>query len=78
MMVGIDDSGHEKRTAGALLSVRKATVVPDVDRGIDKPVKILIDYMYLHERLGKYRNNEHTTIDHGGPSIGQSMGLQNA
>ena len=37
---------------------RKATVVLDVERGIKGPVKISIDYMYLHERLGRYRNKE--------------------
>ena len=33
---------------------RKAMVVPDVDTGVG-PIKVSSDYMYMHERKGKYR-----------------------
>ena len=32
--------------------------VPDVEAGIDGPIKVSIDYMYLHERVGKFKNTE--------------------
>lgn len=38
---------------------RKPLVVPDIDKGINKPIKISLDYMYLHARVGKNRNVEH-------------------
>ena len=35
---------------------RRAKLVPDIDRSTDGPIKISMDYMYLHERNG--RNND--------------------
>lgn len=35
---------------------RKATIVPDTETG-KGPVKVSIDYMYLHERTGKHRDD---------------------
>lgn len=37
---------------------RKAMLVPDVENGIEGPIKVSIDYMYLHERVGKHRSEE--------------------
>ena len=34
---------------------RGAAIVPDVDKGIDGPIKVSMDYMYLHKRVGKDR-----------------------
>ena len=34
-------------------------VVPDVEWEQDGVIKVSIDYMYLHERVGKYRNVEY-------------------
>ena len=31
-------------------------IVPDVESGGSAPIQVSIDYMYLHERVGKYRN----------------------
>ena len=33
---------------------RRAIVVPDIDTGVG-PTKVSMDYMYLHERSGKYK-----------------------
>ena len=38
---------------------RKALFAPDVEKGVDGPIKISIDYMYLHELLGKLQMEEH-------------------
>ena len=45
-------------------------IVPDVEKGILGPTKISIDYMYLHERVGKYKSVDTNPpqlvmIDHG-------------
>ena len=37
---------------------RKRKVVPDTEKG-DGPIKVSLDYMYLHERAGKYRDVQH-------------------
>ena len=37
-------------------------VVPDIDAGIDGPVRISIDHMYLHERVGKFRSLENSSL----------------
>ena len=37
---------------------RKAIVVPDIDTG-NGPTKVSMDYMYLHERKGKYKETTH-------------------
>ena len=37
---------------------RKAIIVLDVERDIEGPVKVSIDYMYLHERVGEFKNEE--------------------
>ena len=31
----------------------RATLVPDIDGSKDGPIKISMDYMYMHERIGK-------------------------
>ena len=33
-------------------------VVPDIEAGINSPTKFSIDYMYLHERIGQFKNME--------------------
>ena len=35
---------------------RRAIVVPDIDTGVG-PTKVSMDYMYLHERSGKYKED---------------------
>ena len=37
---------------------RKAIVVPDIDTG-SGPTKVSMEYMYLHERKGKYKESTH-------------------
>ena len=37
---------------------RQGKLVPDTD-GEDGPVKVSLDYMYLHERIGKFREVQH-------------------
>ena len=34
-------------------------IIPDIDAGDVETVKISIDYMYLHERVGHYRDTKH-------------------
>ena len=38
---------------------RGAIIVPDVDGDIQGPIKVSLDYMYLHDRMGKYREVVH-------------------
>ena len=47
---------------------RKSRFVPDIENG-DGPTKVSMDYMYLHERIGKYRDVQHNppylvVVDH--------------
>lgn len=37
---------------------RRPIAIPDIEGGDNQPIKVSIDYMYLHERVGKYRNVE--------------------
>ena len=37
---------------------RKGRLAPDTENG-DGPTKVSLDYMYLHERIGKYRDLQH-------------------
>ena len=37
---------------------RKGKIVPDVEKG-DGPTKVSLDYMYLHDRVGRYRDVQH-------------------
>lgn len=37
---------------------RRSMIVPDVEAGINGPVKVSIDYMYLRERVDKYKEVE--------------------
>ena len=34
-------------------------IVPDVDNDTKGPMKVSLDYMYLHERIGKYKESNH-------------------
>ena len=43
---------HPKKGRGAI-------IVPDVESGIDGPIKVSIDYMYLHERSGRDQEAKH-------------------
>ena len=40
---------------------RKGKIVPDIEMG-DGPTKVFLDYMYLHERVGKYQDVRHNPI----------------
>ena len=35
-------------------AAKRARLVPDTDDSVEGPVKISMDYMYMHERIGKY------------------------
>ena len=35
---------------------RRTVIVPDVELKTDDMIKVSIDYMYFHERVGEYRN----------------------
>ena len=62
---------------------KRAKLVPDVDGDTNGPVKISMDYMYLHERIGKYREEKQNPPYHvvmeptkSGPGAGcRAIGL---
>ena len=38
---------------------KRARLVPDVDKDVDGHVEISMDYMYLRERVGRYKEGKH-------------------